>query len=343
MGYVLGVDGGNTKTLAVVGTLDGAIVGVGRSGCSDIYACPTPEAAIAEVETAVSAALKMAGISVEALEAGAFSMAGADWPEDYALIEAALARRGLGRRIVVVNDGLGALRAGSPDGTGVVVVCGTGTATAARSPDGRNWHSSWWQEVQGANHLGLKALSAVYRAELGIDPPTSLTNALLRYFDREQVVGVLYEFNKRAGDRPPYSAVSGLARVLLDEAQAGDTVARGIAEEHGAALGDYALAAARMVGIEGMAFTLALAGGVIRHPSRILPEALIARVHTTSPEAQPVYARFEPAIGAYFLALEAAGVTVDEPLLLPARQCHAIGQCSGGGRHAAPGAAHRRG
>src|SRR5687768_5078672 len=170
MGYVLGVDGGNTKTLAVVGRLDGAIVGVGRSGCSDIYMAPSPEAALAEAVKAISDALTMAGANIQQLAASAFSMAGADWPDDFEFLETSLAQRGFGGRVIVVNDGLGALRAGSPDGTGVVVVCGTGTATAARSAQGRRWHSSWWQDAQGAHHLGSKALTAVYRAELGIDP-----------------------------------------------------------------------------------------------------------------------------------------------------------------------------
>jgi len=315
MGYVLGVDGGNTKTVAMVGRLNGAIVGVGRSGCSDIYEASSPEAALAEVENAVAAALRMAGVGISALAASAFSMAGADWPDDFEFLGSSLAQRGFGGRVIVVNDGLGALRAGSPDGTGVVVVCGTGTATAARSADGRSWHSSWWQDVQGAHHLGLKALSAVYRAELGMDLPTSLTGALLEYFKRAEVKEVLFEFTKRTGTRPPFSKVSGLARVILDEAQDGDHTAQHIVQDHGAALGDFALAAARQVGIEGTTFTLALAGGVLRHPCPILPDALIARVHTTSPQARPVYTRFEPAIGALFLALEAIGVSVDEDLL----------------------------
>src|SRR5688572_10410855 len=242
MGYVLGVDGGNTKTLALVGRLDGAIVGVGRSGCSDIYTHASPKVPLAEVEKAVSAALQMAGVGAEGLVAGAFSMAGADWPEDYALLEAALTERGFGRRVTVVNDGLGALRAGSPDGTGVVVVCGTGTATAARSVDGQAWHSSWWQEPQGAHELGVKTLSAAYRAGLGVDPPTELTGAVLRHFEKERLEEVLYLFTSRTGPRPPESKVSALARVLLDTAQAGDPTARRIAAEHGAALGDYALA-----------------------------------------------------------------------------------------------------
>ncbi len=109
--------------------------------------------------------------------------------------------------------------------------------------------------------------------------------------------------------------VDQLTPILLDEAQAGDRVAMRIVQEHGWALGDYALAAARRVGIEGTAFTLVFAGGVFRHPSSLLADAIIERVRTTSPAVQPTRCRFEPIIGVLFTALEAAGGAVNDALL----------------------------
>ena len=37
MQYILGVDGGNTKTIAIVADLDGTILGTGREGCGDDF------------------------------------------------------------------------------------------------------------------------------------------------------------------------------------------------------------------------------------------------------------------------------------------------------------------
>jgi hypothetical protein len=109
--------------------------------------------------------------------------------------------------------------------------------------------------------------------------------------------------------------VGRLARVLLDEADRGDAAARNIAIEHGRSLGDYALAGARQVGIMGAPFTLVLAGGVLRHPARLLADTLLARVRDAAPDAQVVESRFEPAAGALLLALESASVAIDAPLL----------------------------
>ena len=313
MNLVLGVDGGNTKTLALIARDDGVILGTGRAGCGDIYGAGSPAAAIAEIERAVDAALTEAGISPAALSASAFSLAGADWPEDFRLLEDAMRERGYGQRIVVVNDAMGALRAGSPDGTGVVVACGTGAAIGARGTDGRIWHSSFWQEAQGADELSSRALRAVYRAELGIDPPTLLTERILAAFDARSIESVLHRMTARDVPRP--ATRRQLVRPLFDAADAGDAAARRIVISHGKALGDYAVAAARQVRLLGQPFPLVLTGGVLRHPSPLLRDALVERVRKAAPNVHVTQSRFEPAVGAVLLALDLAGAKTDAVLL----------------------------
>ena len=321
MRYVLGVDGGNTKTIALVAALDGTIVGAGRGGCGDIYNAPVsgtnwPDpaaAAIANIEFAVESALQMAHIYATDLLAGVFSLAGADWPEDFALLNAAMRVRGYGRTISIQNDAMGVLHAGVANNVGVSVVCGTGGATGARGPDGRMWHSSFWQDqAQGASQISSLALEAVVRSELGIDPPTTLKQRFLEYFELESVEQVLHLFTARPQNQ--FSGIGGMAPFLLDEAAAGDAAARKIVLEHGRALGEYARVAAHKVGIEGSVFPLVLAGGVLRHPSTLLPDAIVERVRITSPDVRPTRSRFEPVIGALFTALEAGGVTIDDAL-----------------------------
>lgn len=322
MQYVLGVDGGNTKTIALVAALDGTILGAGRGGTGDIYnarveGTPWPDsasAAIANIETAVEAALNVAQVGASELETAVFSMAGADWPEDFALLQAAMRVRGYGRKMIVQNDALGVLHAGVADNVGVSVVCGTGGATGARGRDGRVWHSSMWQDqVQGSSMMSRKAIDAVVRSELGIDPPTSLKQRFLDYFGLDTVEEMLHLYTGRGLHLP--KRLDGLTRSLLDEAEAGDEAARHIVLEHGRGLGDYAIVGAHFVGLEGTPFTLVLAGGVLRHPSTLLPDTIVERVCRTSQGVRPIRCRFEPVIGVLFTALEEAGVTINDELL----------------------------
>src|SRR5579864_6923690 len=188
MRYVLGVDGGNTKTIALVAALDGTIVGAGRGGCGDIYNAPfvgtggtdPAAAAIGNIEYAVETALRAARVKAGDIVAAVFNMAGADWPEDFDVLTTAMKVRGYGRALIVQNDALGVLHSGVADNVGVSVICGTGGATGARGPDGRTWHSSAWQDqVQGGSQLSQKVLDGVVRAELGIEAPTRLKQRML--------------------------------------------------------------------------------------------------------------------------------------------------------------------
>ena len=314
MSCVLGVDGGASKTLALVARTDGTVVGIGSGGGSNIYD-GDPDGALATAAAVARDAMATAGVAPGQIETAVLSMCGADWPEDFARIQSAMAD--LARDVIVVNDAVGGLRSGSPDGTGVGVVCGTGGATGARNATGVTWHTSFWQGAGGALDLARDLLRAVYRADLGISGPTALTPAALAFLSADTVEEIL--FRATALDGPGLANRTGLARVLLTVADDGDATARGLVAAHGNELGEYALAAARRVGLEGQPFNLVLAGGVFRHDTPLLAEALVARVRTTSPGITVIRSAFEPVVGAVLLALEQQGVGIDDDVLMRIR------------------------
>jgi N-acetylglucosamine kinase-like BadF-type ATPase len=309
---LLGVDGGNTKTIAIVATRDGRVIGSGRSlGTADIHAT-TFDVAMGRIAGAVDVALRAAGVRHDgtkspAIATAAFSLAGADWPEDVDELRARLS--GTWPAQVVVNDAIGALRATIPHGPGVVVVCGTGAATGARGPEGRTWHTSFWQEPQGARELGEKTLRAIARADLGIDSPTRLTELVLAALDAPDVETVLHRRTRRGPHRWTEPAI--LAPLLLDAAEDGDATAMAIVRAHGEALGIYALAAARRVGATTAELAVALAGGVFRHPGALHRQAMLAAVRRGAPLAHEVRRDLEPVAGALLLAFDAAAIDVD--------------------------------
>jgi N-acetylglucosamine kinase-like BadF-type ATPase len=320
MECVLAVDGGNTKTIAIVAALDGTILGYGRGGCGDIYNSKRPgrsteASALEHIEEAITTALTPAGTRRDELISGVFNMAGADWPEDFALFESELQARGFGRRILVQNDALGVLHAGLAGKIGVSVVCGTGNAIGARGPDGCTWHASYWQmDVQGSAIMSHMAVTTIVRSLLGIEPPTSLTTRVLELFSLQSVEELLHNLTCRDHSLRPHR-IDRLIPLVFDEAEVGDQVARRILQLHGRNLAEYAIVAAHKVGFEGRAFPLILAGSVFRHPSSILADAVSGYVRETLPTAQPRRADFEPVIGTLFSALELAGITLDASLL----------------------------
>jgi len=300
---ILGVDGGNTKTVALVARPDGEIIGVGRAPCADIY-----NAGEQAVENIV-AAVRDAGAGPFA--AAAFSLAGVDWPEDAAYHREVLpARIALERTPFVVNDAIGGLRAGTRDGVGVAVVCGSSAACGAGAPGRRFWHASWWLDLGGADELGRRGVQAIVRAELGLEQPTALTEAVLAFTALDSVEELLHAVTAR---EPPVRVHRDrLAPVVLDVADTGDAVALSIVETLGHGLGRYAAVAAHKVELDPAGHPLVLAGSVFRHPTSVLVDAVAAEL----PAAVPTRAAFEPAVGALLLAFDELGLEPDPDVLL---------------------------
>jgi N-acetylglucosamine kinase-like BadF-type ATPase len=303
----LGVDGGNTKTIALVCAADGRVVGHARAGCSDVYSVTDPLAATAEIVRAAQAAIEAAGGGDVAC--AYYSLAGADWPVDIAFYEDELARQIPAGRTVVVNDAIGAIRCGPEDGVGCSLVCGTGTALGARAPGGRLWHVSWNAAPSFTIDLTRAVLDAAVRSELGLFPPSALPARVAAAFGAGDAIGAIERVTGRA-PRPPRVSLGGL---LLDCAAEGDELAldrlRWVASENAA----YLRVAARMCGL-GEPTPITLSGGVMRHPSSLLVDALAEQL----PGSELLRARREPAHGALLAALEEGGaprVALDDSLL----------------------------
>ncbi len=311
MTLFLAVDGGNSKTIALIARADGTIVGSARGATIDLYSTPTPAAATAEIARIVGVALAAAGASSSDVAGAMFALAGADWPEDYAYHHATIpGTLGLRCPVQVENDAIGALRTGTPDGVGVACVVGTGGAVGGRNAAGACWHLGFWPDGMGGRSLGRTAIRAVYREGIGLDAATTMTRPILREYGVASPLELLHAFKRRAS--PVDAEDTGrIAPIVMDAALAGDPVARRLVQLDGRRHGEAVAVVARHLGIEG-AYALVLAGGVLRHEAApIHIEAILAHV----PLARPVRPAYEPAIGALLLAFDAAGLIPDERCL----------------------------
>lgn len=248
-----------------------------------------------------------ADAKVADLAASVFSLAGADWPEDFALLRSELTSRlALLHAPILVNDALGGLRAGAPRWEGIAVVCGTGNAVGARNRDGRVFHLGFWPDRVGGFDLGMEALKAVYRDGLDLGPPTALTEQALSLFGARDCLALIHAFSRRA-DRLSLVRVQELCPVLLQLAHEGDAVALSIVRKGGRRLGDQARVSAARVGLEVKGATLVLTGGVLQHPTSVLVDAIVEQL----PGAVPIRPKVQPLVGALLLAYDALGETME--------------------------------
>jgi N-acetylglucosamine kinase-like BadF-type ATPase len=311
----LGVDAGNSKTVALVCLASGEVTGAGRSGCGDIYGVADKADAVRAVMGAADDAVRQAGIDRAALAGAAFRLAGVDWPEDAAFWDEVIGARWptLPRRSIS-NDGYAAIRCGEPSGVGVSVVAGTSAAIAARSRSGVEWDLGWWSQ-HGMGALGLvdEALRAIYLAELDVGPRTRLSAALLDFYRLPSVTELNHWFTRRE-EPATYRDRTRAARVVTALAAQGEPVAVGIVREQGRRLAMYAGIAARKVGLleDRGPVSIVLSGSVLMAPDSPVAAALLAQLDAHVPGAVPHPATLPPVVGSALDALGEAGIEVTQ-------------------------------
>jgi N-acetylglucosamine kinase-like BadF-type ATPase len=302
---VLGVDGGGSKTHALVADARGEVLGfasAGRSNWEDIGL----EAAGAALAEAVGGALAGAGVAPAELAASAFGLAGLDWDSDRPMLGALVDPLGLGGPRRLENDSFIALRAGTSRPFGVVVIAGTGHVAAGRNPAGRTFRTFGLGPMYGdfgsATDVAEEAVRAVADAWTGRGPATSLSRLLPPLAGCGGPDELLQALSRGL------VALPAAAPLVLAEAEAGDPAAQEIVNRAGTSLGEAAALVAGRLDLGQAPFEVVMAGGLFAGRSQLLETTLVEILHRVAPRATPVHLRCKPVVGAALEALDLGGL-----------------------------------
>jgi N-acetylglucosamine kinase-like BadF-type ATPase len=305
---VLGVDGGGSKTHALVADERGEVLGFASSGRSN-WEDTGLEAAGAALAEAIGGALAAAQVPPGALAASAFGLAGLDWDPDRPMLGALLDPLGLAGPRRLENDSFIALRAGASQPFGVVVIAGTGHVAAGRDPAGRTVRTLGLGPMYGdfgsATDVAEEAVRAMADAYTGRGPATSLSRLLPPLAGCASAEQLLQRLSRGLVPLPE------AAPLVLQEAEAGDPACRQIVLHAGASLGESAAVVARRLGLGGQRFEMVMAGGLFRSRNRLLEGTLIDTMARQAPQAVPVHLTCKPVVGAALDALDLAGLPTD--------------------------------
>jgi N-acetylglucosamine kinase-like BadF-type ATPase len=308
MAPVLGVDGGGTKSHAIVAGEDGAILGFGVSGAAN-WEDVGIAAAGAAILSSIREALGRASLQPEEIGASVFGLAGVDFPADEVRLASVPESLGLGGPHRIVNDSMVALRAGTNLPWGVVVIAGSGSIAAGRNPDGDEFRTLGMGPMFGdwgaGTEISQAAVTAVADQVTGRGPETALAELLRERTDASSVLEMLEGLGRQRIDDSRFADLVAVA------AEAGDPVSRRILEHAGTSLGASAALVARKLRMTDSEFELVMSGGMFRANSRIIPATLEATVKREAPGARPVRLEVPPVVGAVLLAMEMIGMATD--------------------------------
>ncbi len=304
----MGIDGGGSKTLAVVSDESGRIRGRGLSGCGNHQV--GAELADRSIRAAAESALAEAGIGKEDIEFALFGLAGADREADYRILRPMIAAMGFAKTDIVCDTVIG-MRAGTKQRDGVVLICGSGTNCFGINAAGDELQVGGfgyeYGDFGGGSELAVEVFRSVIRSWEGREAETALTDLTLEALGYPDVERMFHGTLDQAS-RPPHT----LAKLLF-EASPTDAVARDILRRQGTELGKAAGAVIRKLGMEADTFDVVLAGSVLSRGEGdyVLPY-VESEVKAAAPFASMRVLTLEPVAGALLLAMERDGRSVGE-------------------------------
>jgi N-acetylglucosamine kinase-like BadF-type ATPase len=311
MRYVLGVDGGSSKTHALVIDETGRVLGFGKAGAGN-HQVHGLKNAMYEVKTAVLEAFDASMVNPSNAELGYYCLAGADLEEDYSMLQTAVDGLGLTPHNVIKNDTLAALRAGLTKPWGVVVICGTGFNAAGLTPDGREFILPGLGAISGdwggGGELSLEMIRLIMRAWDGRGKPTILTDMVLDVLGSPSIEDLLGKLYREEID---YWDIYTLVPMLFEAAEMGDEVSQELIIRMGEEAGITARAIIHRLGLKDDEVEVVLGGSVFKGKGTLLVDTITQDVLQDVPRACILLPHLEPVVGAAMLALEGAGFPVD--------------------------------
>lgn len=227
MSLFVGVDGGGTRTRAVVLDAEGGEVARAEDEGAVVTA-ERPDDAAEAVRRVVVAALERCGgrAPVAVLWSG---LAGAGTAAPRAAVTRALRRLDLAERLIVGTDVEAAFYDAFEQGPGLLLIAGTGSIVWVRGTDGLERRVGGWGRTlgdEGSGYwIGLEGLRAVTRSEDGRAGPTNMLQPLLEACDvdsPDELVGWVEKATK--------GHFASLAPRVIRCADEGDAAASAIVE-----------------------------------------------------------------------------------------------------------------
>jgi glucosamine kinase len=301
--FVLGVDGGATKTLAAVLDLDSGRLHLGHGGPSNEDAVGAA-AAVQALLTASDEAIERAGVSVQQLGAAVLAVAGTDTD---AVAEHLHAARAGGW--IVINDVVAAWAAATGAGPGVAAIAGTGSNVFGVGGEGdgmRAWRAGGWGHLlgdEGSGYwLGVQSIKAALSDREGSGPATALSQAAPAFFEQPSVEAVAARVYSKPLTKGEIAAF-GIETAKL--AEQGDAVARGLYERGAGELAQQIAAVIGQTGLQGE-FPVGLIGSAFK-AGPVFVGPLTRAIHECAPHARVQTVEMAPVGGSLVLAARACG------------------------------------
>ena len=291
MKYIIGVDGGGTKTEAVAYSLDGEVLAKSLTGFGNLL--NDEKEALNNITSAVNEILDK--LSIDGLEGIYLGIAGSEVSDNAEKIHNELKAK-FNLDSVIMNDGDLALKALLKGEDGILVIAGTGS-TAFGINGTKQARCGGWGHILGdegsAYKISIEAFKRmIHEYDFGLERSELSQSILdeLNVQEVDEVIGFIYSATK--------DEIAGFAGLVSKYAEKGDEYAKGILETEGIALAKDAERVFKSLDFNKC--KIGLVGGAIKK-SKILRDAFEEYLNKNINVVEFVDEDVSAAKGAYYI------------------------------------------
>lgn len=199
MKYVVGIDGGGTKTKLTVCDSNGQVLHSAISGPSNILSSGY-DVAKRSITQVIEEGLVGSGYNLDECEGLCIGVAGAARESVKKQLEEIIRGTGYKGNLMITHDAETALMGGTNGDEGILIIAGTGAICYGQTNEGITHRVSGWGHIIGdegsAYSIGVKIINAVMKAYDGRGKETILTELLLQHMNLtspEEIIGGIYK------------------------------------------------------------------------------------------------------------------------------------------------------
>lgn len=230
--YIIGIDGGGTKTHAIITNSSGEILKMHFGGPSNFQIIGV-EAAAETIFSLIEMCCGSVGCEINDIETVVCGLTGAGRVGDQqrmadGLKKYALSKKSKLKKIIIESDARIALEGAFKGGKGIILIAGTGSIAFGKDNKGNVHRVGGWGRILGDEgsgyYIGRLGLTAVTRQLDGRGEKTKLTSMISKSFELKDQTAIINAVYKNNFD------IASVAPLVLQAAEKKDIVCRSIVE-----------------------------------------------------------------------------------------------------------------
>ncbi len=299
----VGVDGGGTKTEAVLLDENRKIICQGISGASNPLRVGI-ETALANIFTAIENACDTGNRSRSDIAAIVCGLAGVRRQDLRRTIKQRISQNYRIKTVEVTTDSEIALYGVNFGKAGLVLIAGTGSVCLGKNDDGETATAGGWGPLAGDEGGGAgiarRALQSIAKASDGRGKKTVLSNYAVEYFRALSADDLTVAIYSPQMDN---AKIAGFARFVIKAAQKDDDkIAKEILIEAGFELGIAANAVIKKLKLNRKKFPVGYVGSIFK-AGNLITDSVMQTIHQAAPKAFLTEPELSPANAAAVMAV----------------------------------------